>query len=924
MFYLRYAARNVWRSRRWSAFAIFSIAAGVAAIVALRSLGLAIGDSLTSNVRASNHGDITLSRLSAASFISFEAPNQASVFTPSAYATVREWVAGRGGQLSAYISSSAVQITALESAAAGRPQFISTYFIDPATYPPTQDIRAQDPPGAPLGELFQGGNDVVISENLAATQGIKVGDRVRVSGTTDEYVVRGIVPATAEAGLRNLFAAFFGFAYLPFDHAPKLSLNPNPNTISIALPEGTDVEAAANELSDLVRSPSDGLVLIYHVPQILRQNAQIADVIGRFVVVMGLGALLIGGVGIVNTMLVMMRRRTEEIAALKTFGLKGRQVALMFIAEALILGLVGSLVGGALGVILAAGANAYGEALIQQPLAFRIYPDAILFGLVLGLVTAAVFGVLPVLTAIRIRPSIILRPNETHVPRAGALSSIGALLLVLLAVGLIAGQILGNTLAGVIGVAVTLLILGLLVVLLWVVVWVVGRLPSFGSVDLRLALRNLRARRLRTATTLMAISAGMFALSSISFVGAGTREILQLTLSGSLGGNVLIFPILPPALANPLIDRRLDQLEGVNSRTRIFTFTGSVTAINNRPVDDARANAQRRAIINALRSASRAGDLGRIQQLNAELYQLPNYNLDITMRDTTGDNFGGANVTAGRPLQASDRGRLVAVLTEAPWHAEAGLGVGSQLTVEVDRRSYTFEVVGVTPPSDGVGALRSYTFEVVGVTPPSDGVGALRNSLEAFSDMQVPPGALPVSAGSSFQFTLADVRPEALNTVLLELSAIPLVFSIDFTFIDSLLRRFIDQFSALPILVGLLSLGAAAVIMANTVALATLERRRQIGILKAIGLKGQRVLGVMLLENVIVSLLGALLGIGLSALGVVLMSYFGLELVILIPQDSLPVALALVAAAALIGAVATVLSAQVAIRERALNVLRYE
>jgi len=904
MFYLRYAARNIWRSRHWSTFAIFSIAAGVAAIVALRSLGLAIGDSLASNVRASNHGDITLSRISASSFMSFEAPNEASVFTPSAYAAVREWAAARGGQLSAYISSSAVQITALDSAAAGRPQFISTYFIDPATYPPTQDIRAQDPPGVPLGELFQGGNDVVVSENLAAAQGIKVGDRVRVSGTTDEYVVRGIVPATAEAGLRNLFAAFFGFAYLPFDHAPKLSLNPNPNTISIVLPEGTDVEAAANELSDLVRSQSSGRLLVYHVPQILRQNAQIADVVGRFIVVMGLGALLIGGVGIVNTMLVMVRRRTEEIAALKTFGLKGRQVALMFMAEALILGLAGSLVGGALGVILGAGANAYGEALIQQPLAFRVYPEAILFGLVLGLVIAAVFGVLPVLTAIRIRPGIILRPNETHVPRAGVLSSIGALLFVVLAVGLIAGQILGNLLFGVIGVAVTLLILGLLIVLLWVVVWVVGRLPSFGSVDLRLALRNLRARRLRTATTLLAISAGMFALSSISFVGAGTREILQLTLSGSLGGNVLIFPILPPALANPLIDRRLDQLEGVNSRTRIFTFTGVITAINDRPVASAQAEARRRAIISELRSASRAGDLGRIQQLNVELHQLPDYSLDIAMRDTTGDNFGGANVTAGRPLQASDRGRLVAVLTEAPWHAEAGLGVGSQLTVEISRRSYTFEVVGVTPPPDGVGALQ--------------------NSLEAFGDMQVPPGALPTSAGSDFQFTLADVRPDALDTVLLELSAIPLVFSIDITFIDSFLRRFIDQFSALPILVGLLSLGAAAVIMANTVALATLERRRQIGILKAIGLKGQRVLGVMLLENVIVSLLGALLGISLSALGVVLMSYFGLELVILIPRDSLPVALALVTAAVLIGAVATVLSAQVAIRERALNVLRYE
>ena len=56
------------------------------------------------------------------------------------------------------------------------------------------------------------------------------------------------------------------------------------------------------------------------VPELLATNQAIADLLGRFIVVMGLGALLIGGVGIINTMLVMVGRRTEEIAALKTFG----------------------------------------------------------------------------------------------------------------------------------------------------------------------------------------------------------------------------------------------------------------------------------------------------------------------------------------------------------------------------------------------------------------------------------------------------------------------------------------------------------------------------------------------------------------------------------------------------------------------------
>ncbi|MBK8023947.1 MAG: FtsX-like permease family protein [Chloroflexi bacterium] len=67
--------------------------------------------------------------------------------------------------------------------------------------------------------------------------------------------------------------------------------------------------------------------------------------LGRFIVVMGLGALLIGGVGIINTMLAVVARRTNEIAALKTFGLTGRQIIAVFMTEAFILGVIGSIVG---------------------------------------------------------------------------------------------------------------------------------------------------------------------------------------------------------------------------------------------------------------------------------------------------------------------------------------------------------------------------------------------------------------------------------------------------------------------------------------------------------------------------------------------------------------------------------------------------
>ena len=55
----------------------------------------------------------------------------------------------------------------------------------------------------------------------------------------------------------------------------------------------------------------------------------------------------------------------------------------------------------------------------------------------------------------------------------------------------------------------------------------------------------MSTQRLRTATTLLALSAGMFALSSITFVGEGTRQLLTDVLGQSFGGNVLAIPVIP-------------------------------------------------------------------------------------------------------------------------------------------------------------------------------------------------------------------------------------------------------------------------------------------------------------------------------------------------------------------------------------------
>ncbi|MBE2267012.1 MAG: FtsX-like permease family protein, partial [Anaerolinea sp.] len=592
VFYLRYAARNLRRNTRWTAFAVFSIAAGVATVVALRSLGLAIGDSLVDNARASNHGDLTVSYAppANAAFAFFgRGGEEMQTFSPGEVEAYSAWAAEQNAQIAFYSRAFGLQVTPVDAVTVGRPQLVSALLIDPVTFPPTGDISATEPAGVPLSDLFPTTTSIVISQNLAEQQGVGVGDTVRVSNTTQEYTVTGIVPTETEAGTRDFFAAFFGFAYLHISQAETLQLDSAPNVASMVFPAGSDPEAMENAFIDAMRAARQPLfnIDLINVSEIMAQNETIGDYIGRFIVVMGLGALLIGGVGIINTMLVMVGRRTNEIAALKTFGLKGRQVSSLFFAEAFLLGLMGSVVGSLIGVLLSGAVNRYGEAFLQQRLVWRFYPEAIIYGLGLGMVVTLVFGILPILTANRIRPAIILRPNETHVAGVGVLHALIALLVVVIVIGLVAGQILGVPLIGVIGVALTLLILGVLVGLLWVIVWLVGKLPSFGSVDLRLALRNLSSRRIRTATTLLALSAGMFALSSITFVGVGTREILQFQLTQQFGGNVLVFPLvnlISSSIGQTVVQNIADQYPGTYN-TRLAQFTVEIVSIDGQPVE---------------------------------------------------------------------------------------------------------------------------------------------------------------------------------------------------------------------------------------------------------------------------------------------------------------------------------------------------
>ncbi|OHD06002.1 MAG: hypothetical protein A2086_05980 [Spirochaetes bacterium GWD1_27_9] len=146
----------------------------------------------------------------------------------------------------------------------------------------------------------------------------------------------------------------------------------------------------------------------------------IFKVIGFIVPLIFTFFLLIATVAIANTMMMTVLERTKEIGVLQAIGLKAKFVALTFIFESLTIGIIGSLIGAAIGTPIALFFQKYGVNIGESvtngmpvPMKSIIYPllrieDVILF-VFIGIFISFIAGVIPAVRALRLNPAIAIR-----------------------------------------------------------------------------------------------------------------------------------------------------------------------------------------------------------------------------------------------------------------------------------------------------------------------------------------------------------------------------------------------------------------------------------------------------------------------------------------------------------------------------------
>ena len=138
---------------------------------------------------------------------------------------------------------------------------------------------------------------------------------------------------------------------------------------------------------------------------------QVLDMITIFIMLVAAISLLVGGIGVMNIMLVSVTERTREIGIRKSLGAKTSSIMLQFLAEAAILTVIGGLIGIILGILAAYGICSVISGSIGMTIIPGISPTVIFVATLFSCAVGVFFGIYPAKKAARLSPIEALRRN---------------------------------------------------------------------------------------------------------------------------------------------------------------------------------------------------------------------------------------------------------------------------------------------------------------------------------------------------------------------------------------------------------------------------------------------------------------------------------------------------------------------------------
>ena len=682
-----------------------------------------------------------------------------------------------------------------------------------ATYPPYGDVSSE-----PAGQwrVLQERPSALVSASTLISLDANVGDTLSIGYS--KFVIVGTTNSVpGDPGLASAIGprVYIAEKYLADTQLLGFGSRASFETL-IRLPDGVPSPGWAAKFRPEFQKVN---IRIRTVVQQERSMTEAVSRLADFLGIVGMIALLLGGIGVASGVNAFVNRKVDTVAVLRCIGATGPQVLSIYVAQAALMGLAGAAIGAAIGVAIQFALPTALQGTLPLDVNVRVVPRVIGLGLGIGVWVALVFSLRPLLALRRVSPLQALRRDADALEKQ-RLRDIPSHLVNLALVGSVLALAMSRTddwkrgfiVAG--GIGVSLLLLWASAAFLSQVArkLVAQRLPYL----LKQGVANLYRPANQTRSVVLALGFGSFLVSTLYLVQANLLKQFEVSAAATRG-NLVFFDIQDDQrTAIDSIVRAAGQ-QDIGATPIVMT---KIKSINGKTLD---AWAASHAVPR------------RHWALNREYRSTYRDTIDATEKVVTGKWFGapGAAGTGPNPLPELSMEKDVA--------SELDITVGDTIT---------WDVQGV-PVATRVTSTREVNW--ARFQPNFFAVFQTRA-------LETAPKMFVLVASVSSDTLIARIQR---NVVL----KYPNVSSVDLSLLRSTIMQIIARVTLAVRFLALFSLAMAVPVLFSAVAATRRDRLREGVLLKTLGATRSQIGRILLAEYSLLGMLGAMTGMLLSFVG---------------------------------------------------------
>ena len=404
--YIKMAVQNIRANKGRSFLTMLGIIIGIASVSAIVSIGEGTKNQMNSEISDIGGGQIYI-------YVSSEGMSEEVWITPEDIQAVRELEYVEGVSVADSYNGETVTgkgtFDLMVTAEGPDAKMINNADMKYGTYFGEREVEEAKPvcviSDADAKRLF--GTDDVVGMSIDITC-YDVTKSFRIAGVTTQKENGTFVSYTYEGMPVNVNIPYSAMNELVGDVDYFYS-------VTIQSDTSRDSQKTANEIIHVLEKrhqcAGDEYFQVQNFQDVMKSMNQMLGMVTAFISFVAGISLLVGGIGVMNIMLVSVTERTREIGIRKSLGAKTSSIMLQFLAEAAILTVIGGVIGIILGIIGAYGICSVISVSMQMTISPGISLSVILFATLFSCAVGVFFGIYPARKAAKLSPIEALRRN---------------------------------------------------------------------------------------------------------------------------------------------------------------------------------------------------------------------------------------------------------------------------------------------------------------------------------------------------------------------------------------------------------------------------------------------------------------------------------------------------------------------------------